>query len=273
MPREIVTLHCGQCGNQVGLEFWQRMIAEHGIQPDGAAGELLLEDRKDVFFYQSSGGRFVPRALLLDLEPGVVQSITSASPLQRLFNSESVFVPREMEGAGNIWASGYRQAQTHLEAILERVDREVEGSDSLSGFTLTHSVAGGTGSGMGSLLLEALKERFPRKLLQTYSVFPARDASDVVVQPYNAVLTLQRLAEHADAVTVLDNGALDAAVRRAQRPQHSFDQANRLIARVACAASQALRFPGFMLGELHSLVGCLVPSPRLHFLVAKFAPV
>lgn len=33
---------------------------------------------------------------------------------------------------------------------------------------LCHSIAGGTGSGMGSYMLEALNDRFPKKLVQTY---------------------------------------------------------------------------------------------------------
>lgn len=37
---------------------------------------------------------------------------------------------------------------------------------------LMHSIAGGTGSGMGSFLLENLNDAFPKKLIQTYSVFP-----------------------------------------------------------------------------------------------------
>ncbi len=37
---------------------------------------------------------------------------------------------------------------------------------------LSHSIAGGTGSGMGSYLLERLNDHFPKKLIQTYSVFP-----------------------------------------------------------------------------------------------------
>jgi hypothetical protein len=58
-----------------------------------------------------------------------------------------------------------------------------------------HSIAGGTGSGMGSYLLERLNDRYPKKLIQTYSVFPNQEeTSDVVVQPYNSMLTLKRLA-------------------------------------------------------------------------------
>lgn len=45
---------------------------------------------------------------------------------------------------------------------------------------------------------------------QTYSVFPNWDNSnDVVVQPYNSLLTLKRLTLNADAVVVLDNTALN----------------------------------------------------------------
>jgi tubulin gamma len=69
------------------------------------------------------------------------------------------------------------------EEFLDMLDREADGSDSLEGFVLCHSIAGGTGSGMGSYLLEALNDRYPKKLIQTYSVFPNQnETSDVVVQ-------------------------------------------------------------------------------------------
>jgi len=45
------------------------------------------------------------------------------------------------------------------------VEREAEGSDSLEGFILTHSIGGGTGSGLGSFMLERLNDRFPKKLI------------------------------------------------------------------------------------------------------------
>lgn len=49
------------------------------------------------------------------------------------------------------------------------------------GFVLSHSIAGGTGSGMGSYLLERLNDHFPKKLIQTYSVFP--NATQVMEHP------------------------------------------------------------------------------------------
>lgn len=70
---------------------------------------------------------------------------------------------------------------------------------------MTHSIAGGTGSGMGSFLLESLNSHYPKKLVQTYSVFPnLEETSDVVVQPYNSLLTLKRLTSNADCVVNFD---------------------------------------------------------------------
>lgn len=63
-----------------------------------------------------------------------------------------------------------------------------------------HSIAGGTGSGMGSFILERMNDRFPKKLIQTYSVFPDTQSVDVVVNPYNSLLTMRRLTQNADSV-------------------------------------------------------------------------
>ena len=145
----------------------------------------------------------------MDLEPRVIHSIKN-SEYRNLYNHENIFLSNHGGGAGNNWASGYDQAQEVQEDLLDMIDREADGSDSLEGFVLAHSIAGGTGSGMGSFLLEALNDRYPKKLLQTYSVFPNQnETSDVVVQPYNSLLTLKRLTLNADAVVVLDNTALN----------------------------------------------------------------
>ena len=66
---------------------------------------------------------------------------------------------------------------------------------------LLHSIAGGTGSGLGSYLLERMNDRYPKKLIQTYSVFPDTQGGDVVVvNPYNSLLAMRRLTQNADSV-------------------------------------------------------------------------
>ena len=110
----------------------------------------------------------------------------------------------------NCNSAGYEEGEKCKDEIIDMIDREAEGSDSLEGFVMTHSIAGGTGSGFGSFLLDALNDRYPKKLIQTYSVFP--NENDVVIQPYNCVLSMKRLILNADAVVVIDNCALTRMV-------------------------------------------------------------
>ena len=82
--------------------------------------------------------------------------------------------------------------------------------------------------------------------LHNRSVFPNQsESSDVVVQPYNSLLTLKRLTLHADAVVVLDNTALDKiAVERLHLHKPDVQQINSLIATVMAASTTTLRYPG-----------------------------
>lgn len=276
MPREIITLQVGQCGNQIGSEFWKKLCKEHGINKDGILEDFATQggDRKDVFFYQADDERFIPRALLLDLEPRVINGIQN-SDIKNLFNPENIFMSDHGGGAGNNWASGYHQGESVQEDILDMIDREAGYSDSLEGFVLCHSIAGGTGSGMGSYMLEALNDRFPKKLVQTYSVFPNQnETSDVVVQPYNSLLTLKRLTLNADAVVVLDNTALNRiAVERLHVSNPSFSETNSLVSTVMAASTATLRYPGYMNNDLVGLVASLIPTPRCHFLMTGYTPL
>ena len=276
MPREIITCQLGQCGNQIGSEFWKQLCAEHGIAPDGTLQEFAkeAEDRKDVFFYQADDDHFIPRNLMIDLEPRVINSIQN-SPYKDLYNQENFFIAPDGGGAGNNWASGYRQGGEHDEQVIEMIDREADGSDSLEGFVMCHSIAGGTGSGMGSYLLERLNDHFPKKLIQTYSVFPNWDNSpDVVVQPYNSILTLKRLTLNADCVVVLDNTALNRiAVDRLKLENPTVGQLNSLVSTVMSASTTTLRYPGYMNNDLIGLVASLIPTPKCHFLMTGYTPI
>lgn len=288
MPGEIITLQVGQCGNQIGSEFWKKLCAEHGIAGDGTLEEFAVNnnthgsdsfygavnDRKDVFFYQADDEHYIPRAILIDLEPRVIHTILTSS-FGNLYNPENVYLSSEGGGAGNNWAYGYSEGERVHEEIIDMVDREADGSDSLEGFTLLHSIAGGTGSGLGSYLLERLNDRYPKKLILTYSVFPNNEeVSDVVVQPYNSLLALKRLTLNADSVVVLDNAALNRiASDRLHIANPTFAQTNQLVSTVMAASTTTLRYPGYMNNDLTSIMSSLIPTPRLHYLMTSYTPI
>lgn len=64
----------------VGFEFWKRLCLEHGISPSGVLENFATDgvDRKDVFFYQADDDHYIPRAVLLDLEPRVIHTIMTS---------------------------------------------------------------------------------------------------------------------------------------------------------------------------------------------------
>lgn len=86
---------------------------------------------------------------------------------------------------------------------------------------LLHSIAGGTGSGLGSYILERMNDRFPKKLIQTYSVFPDAQSPDVVVSPYNSLLALRRLTQNADSVVSLWLQHVACAISLHEHAAHS----------------------------------------------------
>lgn len=134
MPRELITVQAGQCGNQVGAAFWEQLCREHGIAKDGTLEEYATEgaagDRKDVFFYQADDEHYVPRAILVDLEPRVIQSVTGGA-FSNFYNPENVFMSPQGGGAGNNWSNGHHAGQRVADELIEMIDREADGSDSL----------------------------------------------------------------------------------------------------------------------------------------------
>ncbi|ORX59283.1 hypothetical protein BCR36DRAFT_90367 [Piromyces finnis] len=272
--REIVHLQTGQCGNQIGSKFWEIISDEHGVDPTGqyvGTDDLQLE-RIDVFYNEASGGKYVPRAVLVDLEPGTMDSIR-AGPYGQLFRPDNFIFGQS--GAGNNWAKGhYTEGAELVDSVLDVVRKEAEGCECLQGFQITHSLGGGTGAGMGTLLLSKIREEFPDRMMSTFSVVPSPKVSDAVVEPYNATLSVHQLVENSDETFCIDNEALyDICFRTLKLTTPTYGDLNHLVSFVMSGITTGLRFPGQLNSDLRKLAVNLVPFPRLHFFMVGFAPL
>ncbi|XP_069352887.1 tubulin beta-4A chain isoform X8 [Eulemur rufifrons] len=131
--REIVHLQAGQCGNQIGAKFWEVISDEHGIDPTGTYhgdSDLQLE-RINVYYNEATGGNYVPRAVLVDLEPGTMDSVRSG-PFGQIFRPDNFVFGQS--GAGNNWAKGhYTEGAELVDAVLDVVRKEAESCDCLQG--------------------------------------------------------------------------------------------------------------------------------------------
>jgi tubulin beta len=144
----------------------------------------------------------------------------------------------------------------------------------MQGFQLTHSMGGGTGAGMGTLLISKIREEYPDRVMSTYSVIPSPKVSDTVVEPYNATLSVHQLVENADQCFALDNEALyDICFRTLKLTTPTYGDLNHLIAAAVCGSTCSLRFPGQLNCDLRKLAVNMVPFPRIHFFMDGYAPL
>jgi len=272
--REIVHIQAGQCGNQIGAKFWEVISDEHGIDPVGTYhgdSDLQLE-RINVYFNEAGGGRYVPRAILMDLEPGTMDSVR-AGPYGQLFRPDNFIFGQS--GAGNNWAKGhYTEGAELIDSVLDVVRKEAEGCDCIQGFQFAHSLGGGTGSGMGTLLISKIREEYQDRIIETFSVFPSPKVSDTVVEPYNATLSIHLLVDSTDEVMVIDNEALyDICFRTLKLTTPTYGDLNHLVSATMSGVTCSLRFPGQLNADLRKLAVNLVPFIRLHFFIIGFAPL
>jgi tubulin beta len=272
--REIIQVQAGQCGNQIGAKFWEVICEEHNIDTSGqfVGSDNSVLDKINVYYNDIRKSRYVPRCILVDLEPGVLDSIRSG-PHGKLFRPDSFVFAQN--GAGNNWAKGhYTEGAELIDSALDAIRKEAEGCDCLQGFQVTHSLGGGTGSGMGTLLVSKIREEYPDRMLATFSVFPSPKVSDTVVEPYNATLSVHQLVENADEVMVIDNEALYHICNKVLKlSTPSYGDLNQLVSSAMSGITCSLRFPGQLNSDLRKLAVNLIPFPRLHFFVTGFAPL
>ena len=144
----------------------------------------------------------------------------------------------------------------------------------MQGFQLCHALGGGTGSGLGSLILSKLKEDYDSKIVSNYSVFPSTKVSDIVLEPYNTVLSMNQLVENSDFTVAIDNEALyDICKTKLIMENSTFSDLNHVASLAICGITANFRFPGQQNGDLRKIATNLIPFPRLHFLIPTIAPL
>ncbi|KAJ8350298.1 hypothetical protein SKAU_G00254280 [Synaphobranchus kaupii] len=238
--RECISIHVGQAGVQMGNACWELYCLEHGIQPDGQMPSEKTARRGDdsftTFFSETGAGKYVPRAIFVDLEPTVIDEVRTGN-YRQLFHPEQLISGKE-DAANNYARGHYTIGKEIIDSVLDRIRKLSDQCTGLQGFLVFHSFGGGTGSGFTSLLMERLSVDYGKKSKLEFAVYPAPQVSTAVVEPYNSILTT-----------------------------HNHPGALRL------RLHASLRFDGALNVDLTEFQTNLVPYPRIHFPLATYAPV
>lgn len=235
------------------------------------------------------------RALLIDMDSGPLEE-TMKSSLGSLFD-ETQFI-KDVSGSGNNFGHGNKEwGPIYRSNIEEGLRKNAELCDSLQSFVLTHSLGGGTGSGLGTYVLAMLEDLYPEVFRFTVSVFPSEENDDVITSPYNSILATKELIDHAHCVMPIDNHSLQLFAKleseqklkstqknntRIPQPSEStstkrerergFNEMNNVAARMICNLTASCRFHGDMNVDLNEICTNLVPYPRMHFLMTSLSP-
>jgi tubulin beta len=239
-------------------------------------------DQINVYYNELNKGKYVPRAIFSDIQLGTIDSLR-AGPCGKLFNSDnygntnsffSSFLVTTYPGAGGNCAKILNtQSQELVDSLMDVVRKEAEACDRLQGFQITHSLGGGTGSGLGAYYLTQLRQHFPDTMICTFSVYPSPKVSDTVVDPYNATLAMHELVENVDLVMCLDNEALyDICFKKLKLRSPSYEDLNGLVGSIMSGITSSMRFPGQLNADLRKMAVNLVPFQRLHFLMPSHSP-
>ncbi|KAH9109441.1 hypothetical protein LEN26_012856 [Aphanomyces euteiches] len=257
----VVTLQLGQCGNQVGMAFFDKLASElKSFSQDDKECFFRSHDTKTIRAHSTD----TARAVLIDMEPKVVsQCIDHASP-GATWQYDPSNVICEQSGSGNNWAYGYAvHGSSCAESVTDIVRKEVEKCDYFKGFVALQSLAGGTGSGLGSFVCDVLREHYPSSYLLNTVVWPYR-SGEVIVQNYNTLLTMACLSESSDGIMILENDLADQICRRLLAiSKPSFDAMNQVLANHMAA----VLLPAQPLQKTtHStrFTSCLLPTVMQH---------
>jgi tubulin beta len=252
---------------------------EHNISSDGTYNGTSDVQREgvNVYYKQGTDGKHVPRAIMVDFQSDAINTVRMGE-LSNFFNHN--YIVTDSGNPRKTWFMSNPKPSKLFQRAMSALWREAELCPSLQGFQLTHSMAGGTGSGMVSMLMAQLREKYPKKILSTFSVLPAK--KDAITEklpytnfgPYNTVFSFGDLITNSDLTVCFDNEALCKIcynTRNILKPEPS--DLNHIISLAMSGVTSCLRSPGQLNDSLCKLCDTMVPLSPLHFVVPSFAPL
>ena len=185
-----INVFVGQCGNQIGTEYMNRIIN----------ADLNLSDQQ--------------RFICVDTEPKVIRHVTSH--LKKSTKQKSIISDKnllyEQHGRGNNWGLGYNGLEydegydeySISSRTLERLRKESERCDIFSSILMLNSIGGGTGSGLTCKLLELIRDEYPLQSITNCAIVPSSNG-ETPLQYYNSALSLSKLSQYSDCIVLFHN--------------------------------------------------------------------
>lgn len=271
----MLTIQFGQCGNQLGYDLLSKVSADLKSPNTGVSCGVNYEYTENTvekwFDGIAEDDRCFARAILVDTEEKVVNKIRKETNTSWLYRSSNIVCKcSDGGGSANNWAYGYCVNSKRLSnAVLNVTRRQIEKLDCFQGFLLLLSAAGGTGSGVGSRIVELLREEYVTKTIVATIVLPFT-FGEVCVQNYNTILTLAKFCDKADLSILFENEKIHATCTNLlQNSNTALHDMNDIIAENLLAVFQPTSDARY---NANSLVSSVAAHPNFKFTTIKSTP-
>jgi len=268
----MLTVQFGQCGNQLGYDLFSKIRDDLESSNTGvpyAANYEYTESTIEKWFDGiTKHGQHLARTILVDSEEKVINKVYNDATASWIYKSSNI-VCQSSGGSANNWAYGYMtNGQRLSDRVLNVARQETEKLDHLQGFLLLLSSAGGTGSGIGSRIVEFLREEYETKPIVATIVLPFI-FGEVCTQNYNTILTLARFSDEADFSILFENEQMYAMCTNLLRnPNTMLQDMNGIISENLLSVFQPVNGKC----NMNFLVSRLVAHPSFRFVNIRSTP-
>jgi len=261
---EIITSFIGKTGIDMAAPFFSTLCNEHNI--DDKTGRYKGgSSLADVFFRERTFTSYQPRSVLVDLDQSAIEEF-QCKPVSKLLHPDALLKGKSY--SANTFAKGhYTDGAEIIDDVLEALRKEAEKCESLQGHLLCHSISGGTGSGLGTLLMSKLRGEYPSTTMANFT--PLLSKVPLAKHPYgmyyNQLLALHQLIEFSDMTFPIDQALILDLIWKGNTDFRPEVNQHECCGQVLEFMTSPWRFQGDINSTMRRMAVNLVPFPRLHF--------
>lgn len=263
----------GQFGCNVGVEYINRLCLEHNILPNGKKSNDYPDNNYvSSNFLESKDGKLSPRAIFIDNDEKIYDTLIQ-TPYSSVFDKGSAYCT-DFKEASSFQDYIYDIDEYYIEEISNSIRKNIEKCDDIEGFQFFYSVSGGTGSGMGSQMLCALRDQYPAEMFSLLTLYPSTRLSTDIKTYHNTVFAMHRIIENSDIVLSLSNESLyDYSSLFSRIPHPTLSDLNKLIVNSYLDITSVNRFPSQNRLGFRKISMNMAPFPRLKFFCINYLPL
>ena len=275
MVKEIINIGVGCPGINIVDTIYSQLALEHNIKYDGTLdSEKAAKNSGDInkcVFSETKEGKHVPRCLFLDPD-------CTPNDIVKTGNKKNLYNPNNFvngnESSASVYTKSYWIISRNMEdKVLDRIRLEVEKCDSLDAFNIHGSLCGGS-SGILTRLSNQLNCDFGKKNQIHFTEWPSPNQSNIIVEPYNFILSHEILAESTDYNIFWHNEKLhDIFYKKYGVYSSNYDHINYLLALAYSDLTSPMRFEGKGLSNFTDTLTGLVTYPQLKHSSYQMAPM